>query len=90
MSTTSQKHRNFVSEPMGDKPVTELAGVGAVLGTRLQQAGYVRATAVLGKFLALDKDQERFKTWMKIICNANTKQANDCYQCLNEWCELFL
>lgn len=29
-----------MAEPMGDKPVTELAGVGDVLGQRLEDAGF--------------------------------------------------
>lgn len=90
MSSTSQKHRNFVAEPMGDKPVTELAGIGGVLGDRLIQAGFDKAYVVLGQFLVLKKNQELFKEWMKDTCSANSKQATDCWQCLNDWCEEFL
>lgn len=38
--STSQKHQSFISEPMGEKPVTELAGIGEVLGKRLTNKGY--------------------------------------------------
>ncbi|XP_063365510.1 barrier-to-autointegration factor isoform X1 [Cydia amplana] len=92
MSSTSQKHRNFVAEPMGEKPVTDLAGVGEVLGRRLETAGFdkVKASVVLGQFLVLKKDKELFQEWMKETCSANSKQSADCYQCLQEWCDEFL
>ncbi|XP_061399373.1 barrier-to-autointegration factor [Musca vetustissima] len=90
MSGTSQKYRNFVAEPMGDKPVTDLAGIGETLGGRLIEAGFDKAYTVLGQYLVLKKDEELFREWMKDTCNASSKQASDCYNCLNDWCEEFL
>ena len=40
--STSQKHRTFISEPIADKSVTELPGIGTVLGGRLEKLGYVQ------------------------------------------------
>lgn len=90
MSSTSQKHRNFVAEPMGDKPVFELAGIGQVLGDRLTDKGFDKAFIVLGQFLLLRKDKELFSDWLKDTIQANKKQANDCCQCLSDWCDSFL
>ena len=90
MASTSQKHRNFISEPMGEKRVIELAGIGDVLGRRLEEKGYDKAYVVLGQFLVLRKDEELFMEWLHEACNANRKQRGDCYLCLKEWCDQFL
>nr|ACO15355.1 Barrier-to-autointegration factor [Caligus clemensi] len=90
MSTTTQKHRNFVSEPMNEKPVTDLAGIGEVLGKRLGSKGFDKAYVVLGQFLLLKKNKDLFVEWLKDSAGANSKQGSDCYQCLNDWCDEFL
>ncbi|NP_001087314.1 barrier-to-autointegration factor B [Xenopus laevis] len=90
MSSTSQKHRDFVAEPMGEKSVQCLAGIGDTLGRRLEEKGFDKAYVVLGQFLVLKKDEELFKEWLKDACSANAKQSRDCYGCLKEWCDAFL
>jgi len=90
MSSTSQKHREFVAEPMGDKTVFQLAGIGEALGKRLEEKGFDKAYVVLGQFLVLKKDEELFMDWLKETCGANKKQQADCYGCLKEWCDSFL
>ncbi len=90
MSSTSQKHRNFVGEPMGDKDVTELAGIGPALGGRLTDKGFDKAYVVLGQFLVLKKNRELFMDWLNQTCGANSKQQNDCYDCLKEWCNAYI
>ncbi|XP_075044818.1 barrier-to-autointegration factor [Mixophyes fleayi] len=90
MSSTSQKHRDFVAEPMGEKTVQCVAGIGDVLGQRLADRGFDKAFILLGQFLVLRKDEELFKDWLKDICGANAKQARDCSGCLKEWCDAFM
>ncbi|XP_046561947.1 barrier-to-autointegration factor-like [Haliotis rubra] len=85
MSSTTQKQQNFVSEPMGDKPVTALPGIGPVLGERLNEAGFDKAKDVLGQYLVMKEDKESFKGWVKDTCDANSKQAEDCANCLKDW-----
>ena len=86
----SQKHQNFVAAPMRQKAVTELAGIGDVLGERLRKEGFGKAYHVLGKFLLLDMDEEKFKAWLGSTCYANPKQQSECYHCLVDWCQAFL
>jgi hypothetical protein len=75
---------------MGEKPVTELAGIGPVLGTRLADKGFDKAYVVLGQFLLLKKNEELFREWLADACGANAKQSGDCYNCLSIWCQAFL
>uniref|UniRef100_A0A673BSJ1 Barrier-to-autointegration factor-like protein n=2 Tax=Sphaeramia orbicularis TaxID=375764 RepID=A0A673BSJ1_9TELE len=90
MSTTSQKHRDFVGEPMGDKSVMALSGIGGTLGKKLDEQGFDKAYVVLGQFLLLKKDPEMFTEWLKDVTGANSRQAGSCAQCLKEWCDAFL
>ncbi|KAB0349893.1 hypothetical protein FD754_014750 [Muntiacus muntjak] len=76
--TTSPKHRDFVAEPTGEKPVGSLAGIGEVLGKKLEERGFDK------------KDEDLFREWLKDTCGANAKQSRDCFGCLREWCDAFL
>ncbi|CAG7727445.1 unnamed protein product [Allacma fusca] len=88
--STSQKHKNFISEPMGEKPVTELAGIGDTYGKRLEGVGFDKAYVVLGQFLVLKKNEELFVEWLKDVTKASGFHAQQCFNCLNDWCESFL
>lgn len=90
MSSTSQKHRDFVGEPMGDKAITTVAGVGPVYGEKLAEKGYDKAYVLLGQFLLLKKDTDMFKEWLKNDMGLNKTCSESCSNCIREWCDAFL
>ena len=47
MASTSQKHRDFVRETMGNKPVDALAGVGDAAAAAFKAKGFDKAYHVL-------------------------------------------
>jgi hypothetical protein len=90
MTQTTQKHQDFISEPIGDKAVTSIAGIGNVLGVRLLNKGYDKAYILLGYFLTFKKDEKLFKDWLREACGCNSTQSNNATCCLKEWCNLYL
>lgn len=65
MSTTSQKHRDFVGEPMGDKPVTALSGIGDILGKKLEQQGFDKVDKTHGNTQKYTKQSRSSSLKMK-------------------------
>ena len=63
-------------EPLRNKPVTSLAGIGEDIGRRLVANGFDKAYVVLGQFLILKKNKGLFFDWIKDTAGANNKQAN--------------
>ncbi len=85
-----KNYKDFLFEPMGEKGVLELPGIGDVLGPKLVDAGFDKAYTVFGQFLVLKKDKEKFLGWIKTTVGANAEQGALCYQCLKDWWDAYL
>jgi len=88
--STSKKHQDFMADPSGNKPATALPGIGDKLGERLKNnAGFDFAYLVLGQYLLLRKDEEKFKSWLgQDEYRANAEQQTECFNLIKEWCDL--
>ena len=83
--SASKKTITFTSQPMGNKNVAELPGVGKTIGINLAAKGFSKAKHVYGLFLQLDEDKKKFCAWIAENGKANEGQAKQCFECLKEW-----
>ena len=88
MSTTSQKHQNFVSEVMGEKSVKTVPGIDNTTANRLEQQGYVQAKQLLGSYLT--NTQADFISMLGAKANVNRDNANRAYNAMKTWENNFL
>ena len=72
MASLSAKYRAFVSEPMGKKDVTEIAGISEQLGSRLKGQGYEKVRIFSDcRQLPLDSDFSG-SPWFFSLLQANS------------------
>jgi hypothetical protein len=76
---TTQKHKDFIAEPMGFKKITEIAGIGVVYGDKLMLRGFVHAYILLGQFLLRKKKEQVFSSWLMSNFQINKRYAKSCF-----------
>lgn len=81
MSTSSQKHRDFVREPMTGKHVSEVPGIGESIGQSMAKTGLCQAKDLYGRYLS---NPECFKGLVERH-GGNSKNQNDAYKAMKEW-----
>ncbi|CAF0725258.1 unnamed protein product [Adineta steineri] len=89
-STTSQKFRDFTGEPLKDKLLDEVPGIGPKLASNLEGSGITKAYELLGIYLTLLKNKEYFELWIRDNAGANRHQAKQCADAIDSFCSQFL
>uniref|UniRef100_A0A7E4V5H6 Barrier to autointegration factor n=1 Tax=Panagrellus redivivus TaxID=6233 RepID=A0A7E4V5H6_PANRE len=88
--STSFKHREFTSEPMGDKKVSDIAGIGNVYGSKLTERGFGNASNLMGQFLIMNKDKDAFASWLKSEIGVSSRYSRNAAACLDEYSAQFM
>jgi len=67
------KYRQFVREPLRNKKIDVVCGVGKVNSRRLKKKGYVYASNLVGLFMILNNDSNMLR--MHLLQNGISYQA---------------
>lgn len=89
-SAVTKKTTDFVNNRrIGSNRVSVIPGLHVTeLKDKLEKKGITKASQVLGSFLLLDRNEEKFKDWLMSNCGGlNDKHHKPCYDALQQWCK---
>ena len=82
-SSTTKKFREFMAEPLGDKGIRDVPGIGDILGAKLAEAGYEKVCLYSSTFLSIE-DLISFQAYTLfgkyLLCNKDMEQFQDWIQ----------
>lgn len=88
--SSSQKHREFVREPMRNKPIEAVPGIGTVYSMKLKMRGFINASHLLGQFLIMSRDVTILETWLELEFGISGGYSKIASNSLSEWCDVNL
>uniref|UniRef100_A0A0N5BU16 Barrier to autointegration factor n=1 Tax=Strongyloides papillosus TaxID=174720 RepID=A0A0N5BU16_STREA len=84
MSTT-KKFESFINEPMGEKHVIEVPGVGKKTAEKLGSDGIEKAYQLQGQYLLQGKNESEFNDMLQDKYRMNTKNAGQCTDSISQY-----
>lgn len=81
-----QEDRTPLNEGWTNKLASELPGISKVNEDQMMKRGVYLASHVLGQYFVLNRDRERFRQWLKGICNGTFVNADECFNFLKRFC----
>ena len=82
--SVSPKHRNILREPLGDKPVGHLPGIGPAGAQRFQQRGFHKAAAIKDHYVYLKMDEQKCYEFYNDVSHGNTKHGRALFNCIDD------
>lgn len=80
------KRDRFANEPMGNKTVKKVPGVGPAIGGSLNESGFTQAKQVFGQYLVGKGDERQFEQFLKGH-GANAGQRKSAFEGLKSYDE---
>lgn len=86
-SNTSKKYNDFTNEPIGNKLVTSIPGVGNETANKLEKLKFVYAKHLVGLFLSpeIDSDESKMKFWFIDNAKMTARRSEEAANCLKNW-----